>query len=230
MAVLESYSTTSSFFSACLDENKHSENWLKCSKMNKKTLLMRKLDNKQRFAPKINTSPFTALTKSSILLGFAEHASKWPWPTPTQRPRWTVHPRISVKVPRNPTCAEGTPTKPRQFSFTGWWLNQPIWNILVLDHFLQVGVKIRKIMENRPSLLNLFWRLESKTKPEQYYNLWANMSILGDFSRCSLRAENSSSWCLWWACVSNKLVQLAYLGKHKHIWNISNISKEATIK
>ena len=86
MGVLESYSTTSWFFSACLDENKHSENWLQCSKINKITwILMRKLNNKQQFAPKINTSAFTALTKSSIHLGYAEHASKWPTPTPTQQ-------------------------------------------------------------------------------------------------------------------------------------------------
>ena len=31
-------------------------------------------------------------------------------------------------------------------SSSGWWLNQPIWKILVqLDHHLQVGVKIKNI-------------------------------------------------------------------------------------
>ena len=141
--------------------------------------------------------------------------------------------RISVKVPRNPTwCFEGPRLRnPNNFFKLVWWLNQPIWNI---PSTVMIGsFPTNRSKKNKKSwkTLNLFWRLESKTKREQYYNLWANMSILGDFSRCSPRAENSSSWCLWWACVSNKLVQLAYLGKHKHIWNIiSNKTKETTIK
>ena len=165
MAVLESYSTTSWFFSACLDENKHSENWLKCSAtictQNKHLTLHRLNQILHSFRV-----CWTCLQMTYIRLRnnpIEQFTPGYPW-------RFQETPFVQKDPLQNPN----------NFFLLGWWLNQPIWNILVLDHFLQVGVtKNKKSWKTPPgpSLLNLFWRLESKTKPEQYYNLWANMSI-----------------------------------------------------
>ena len=59
----------------------------------------------------------------------------------------------------------------KNFTITSWWLNQPIWNILVkMGSFPQVGVKIKNIWNHQ---------LDYITKPFvwYWYLKWRNLQI-----------------------------------------------------